>query len=65
MDSIHEVYRGYDVYIVGKDASWSFRAQPQRAELSILSRALFPFYASPKAAFADATRQIDCLLDDP
>lgn len=62
MDPFPTVYRGYDIQIVGKHASWSFRARPQRPESPILSQAVLSFYASREAALTAAKKRVDHLL---
>jgi hypothetical protein len=62
MDSSQTVYRGYEIQIVGKDTSWSFRAHPQTPELPILPSAVYPPCASHEGALAGAKKRIDRLL---
>jgi hypothetical protein len=62
MRSIRSVYRGFAIYVSGRNSTWSFRAEPITADLPILTRSMFEGHPSRGAAWRTAKREIDRLL---
>ncbi len=56
------LYRGYLIHLWSESSGWSFRAHPATADLPILSRQAFRFFATRDAALEAAKIHIDELL---
>ena len=64
MGSYRTIYRGYAIYVSG---AWSFRAEPKRPDLPILTWPTGEGYRLRGAALYSAKREIDrpLMLDWP
>lgn len=63
MSPFRELYRNYDIEVSNGGSWWKLAARPRTPDMPILKRCTALHHGSPADAFAEAKRQIDCLLD--